>query len=428
MACGRPAVLLGVLAVVAVTGVPAVAAPTYVRHEPAIAVAAPAAVYLEATYTGYLRDPAGRLISRDPVVVTRRCSGVVVSPEGHAVTTTVCIQPSEEVLLVNALYRHGRELVRQNDLAAEELDGYVGGLLDSSVFTGRSRRSAPEHALVGQPDPAISGNTAAPAIAATVTATLDPVDGNAALVKLARPGLPAVEITAAELSPGVPLLIMGFGREETTDGSERYRLRNRAVEVIGRTGTNRIGVSEQIGPDSRGGPVVNESGRLVALLDTDGSAAGEPIRDLITAATLRRLLEQGNVDARLSEVDRAYRAALGEYYLGRYSQAVTRFDAVLRQDAAHPAALRYRERAQERLVRDGDATENSAEWTLYLVSAAGGAAIIAAIGHLPRLRQRSASGAVADVPDTGELRQSILASPASGADQPAPTPGTAETR
>ncbi|GAB3849595.1 hypothetical protein GCM10029963_34290 [Micromonospora andamanensis] len=390
MPCGdavalRSAVVLGTVAVVCLAGVPAAAVPTYVRDEPALAVAAPATVYLEATYDGYLRNKGGRLISRDQVTVTRRCSGAVVNPDGYVVTNTVCVRPSKEVLLVNALYRHGRALVEKNELAAKELDAYVGRLGETSVFTGRRRGSAPIRRLLAQVAPATADITSAPAAPAAVTAVLSPVDGNAALVKLQRAGLPAIEVgPVADPVSKSSLLILGFGRDEATDGSVRYVVRHRAVDVVGRTGTNRFGVGGEVGPDSRGGPVVDKSGRLVAILDTDTSDPNQPVRDLITTATINRLLAKGKVEPRLGAVDQAFRAALADYFAGRYSRAVGAFDAVLRQDASHTAARVYRARAQERLERDGDAVENSADWLLYLLSAAGGVLIIAGTTQVRR--------------------------------------------
>ncbi|MEV0806626.1 SGNH hydrolase domain-containing protein [Micromonospora sp. NPDC050200] len=398
----RFAVLLGTIAIGYASAVPAAAAvPTYARNEPAVAVATPSTVFLEARYVGYLRNTAsGALVRPEPVVVVRRCSGVVVNPDGYVVTTTVCVQPSREVLLVNALYRLGRTLVQQNELTAERLDGFVAGLRDSSTFTGVKRGTTPTLRLTGQFGAATSGDSAAPAVAGVVTKALPAVDGNVALVRLRRAGLAAIELaTAPDLRTGSTVDILGYALDETTDDSATYTARNRTVEVIGRTGTNRTGVAGQIGPDSRGGPAVDAAGRLVALLDTDTSADGEPIRDLIVTANIERLLDQSGVDNRLSEVDRTFRSALNVYFAGRYSQAIERFDDVLTQDPGHVAARAYRQRAQERLRLDGDATENAANWWLYLLSGGGGVLVIGAVSFLQRALGRRLRPAVSGGPD-----------------------------
>ncbi|MBQ0892720.1 hypothetical protein KBX37_06310 [Micromonospora sp. U56] len=172
----RFAVLLGIIVIGFTGAVPAAAAaPTYARNEPAVAVATPSTVFLEARYVGYLRRTAGgALVHPEPVVVVRRCSGVVVNPDGYAVTTTVCVQPSREVLLVNALYRLGRTLVQQNELPAERLDTFVAGLRTSSTFTGAKRGTTPTVRLTGQFGAASSGDGAAPAVAGVVTKALPP--------------------------------------------------------------------------------------------------------------------------------------------------------------------------------------------------------------------------------------------------------------
>ncbi|WP_406037128.1 SGNH hydrolase domain-containing protein [Micromonospora sp. NBC_00898] len=386
----RSALLLGTIVALCAFAVPAAAVPTYARNEPAVAVATPSTVYLEATYAGYIRDvTAGTLVSRERVVVTRRCSGVVVNPDGYVVTTTVCVQPSREVLLVNALYKLGRTLVQQKELTADQLDGFVAGRRDSSAFTGARRGTAPSRTLGAQLGVATGTAPPAQAIPGAVTEALPAVDGNVALVKLRRGGLPAIEIRdGVDLRRGTSLEILGYGLGEPAGPAATYTVRTRTVAVVGRTGTNRTGVDGQIGPASRGGPVVDAAGRLVAVLDTDTAATGEPIRDLITIANIRRLLDRGGVDNRLSEVDRGYRVALHAYFSGRYSQAVRRFDEVLSQDPTYAAAQTYHNRAQERFSRDGDTTENSGDWLLYLLSAAGGALIIAGAGLGQRLLGR----------------------------------------
>ncbi|MFE9653365.1 serine protease [Micromonospora sp. NPDC006431] len=387
----RSSVLLTTIVVGCAAAVPAAAVPKYARNEPAVAVAAPATVFLELTYTGYLRNTAtGALVRPEPVVVTRRCSGVAVNPDGYVVSTTVCVQPSQEVLLVSALYRLGRTEVEQNELPANQLDTFVAGLKDSSTFTGPRRRAAPALRLMGQSSPAKSGATSAPAVTGVVVKALSPVAGNVALVKL-RTRLPAIELAPApDLHTGSSLDILGYALDTKADDPATYVLRSRTVEVTGRTGTNRIGVDSQIGPDSRGGPVVDAQGRLVGLLDTDSSADDEPIRDLIKTDYISRLLDQSGVDARLSEVDHAFRSALNGYFAGQYSQAIDRFDVVLRLDPMHAAAQAYRERAQERLKLDGNVAENAANWWLYLLSAVGGALIIGTTA----LVQRRLGGAV----------------------------------
>jgi len=370
------AAILGAAGVVPVW-TPASATPSYTRNEPAVAAASPALVYLEMTYTGYVRDLAtGIPRYSEPLVIRRRCSGVVVNPDGDVLTTTVCVQPSDEILLVNALYTLGRGLVTENRLTPDRLDAYVAGIKDTSTFSGLRPGSKPAVTLFGQFDDVTRAVIISPAIPGTVLATQPSDKGNAALVKLQLSNLPAVELTTSidNPKPGTTVVILGYGR--VPDDNVGHIVRSRTVNVTGRTGTNRLGVSADIGPYSRGGAVVDPRGRLIALLDTDSAAPGDPNHDLITMLHLTRLLTQAGVTNQLTDVDRAYRHALDAYFAGRFSQAVSEFDRVLEQAPQRTAARTYRDRARERLANEGDAVENAGTWFDYVSSVALGVLII----------------------------------------------------
>src|SRR5262249_13557368 len=152
-----------------------------------------------------------------------------------------------------------------------------------------------------------------------------------------------------EPQPGDTVVGIGYGTASSETAAGNYTVRAKSVTVTGRTATNRIGVSADIGPDARGGAVVDTSGRLIALLDTDVNAPGAPTHDLITQLHLKRLLEQAGVTNQLTDLDRAYRDALAAYFEGRFSAAVAKFDAVLKQDPKRVAAQTYRDRAAQRL-------------------------------------------------------------------------------
>jgi hypothetical protein len=402
----RYSVLVASAAILGATGVipvatPASATPTYIRDEPAIAAAGPALVYLEMTYTGYVRDLAtGATRTDEPLVVRRRCSGVVVNPDGAVLTTTVCAQPSDEIILVNALYTLGRSLITQNRLTSDRLDAYVAGIKGTSVFTGTRPGTRPVVTIFGQLDDATPEIITPPAVPGTVLATLSPDQGNVAVVKLQRSNLPAVELTASmdNPQPGTPVVILGYGRAQDNDTG--YAVRSRSVNVTGRTASNRLGVDAEIGPDSRGGAVLDRRGRLIALLDTDSAAPGEHIHDLITMSHLTEVLNQAGVHNELAEVDRSYRRALDDYFGGRFSQAVSEFDRVLEQAPKRTAARIYRDRARERLETEGNAVENAGTWFEYALSAALGALIIVVLTGGARLvaRIRPAPPRAAPVP------------------------------
>src|ERR1700754_5189814 len=80
----------------AVAGSPAAGAPTYTVEQRATAIASPGMVYLESTITGYLRrTDTGEALQAQPFTLNYRCSGFVVSAQGHVVTSSHCLQPGK---------------------------------------------------------------------------------------------------------------------------------------------------------------------------------------------------------------------------------------------------------------------------------------------------------------------------------------------
>lgn len=379
------AVLAGTAAGLALPA-PAAAQPRYMPDEPAIALASPATVYLEERHTGYVRDAAtGAALHAQPIEFERVCSGVVVNPDGYALTTSVCVRPSAEVVLVNALYKLGRTRIAAGELAGDRLDGFVTKLAGTTRFTGVLPDSPALVTLSARP------GRQGPAGAVTVVQALPAVQGNVALVKLDQPGLPALDLDPGhEPAPGAPVVIVGYA---SGDGAAP---RTRSVRISGRSGTNRLRVDGEVGAYSRGGAVVDPGGRLIAILDADTSAPGSPVHDIIKASHITRLMKQAGVEARLGDTDRRYRDALDAYFSGRYSRAVAKFDDLLRVAPSHAAAREYRERARERLAVDGDATANHADWLMYAASAAGGVLVLAGIGAASRLLRRLVSAGVRD--------------------------------
>ncbi|AVT35716.1 trypsin-like peptidase domain-containing protein [Plantactinospora sp. BB1] len=368
------------LVAVAMAGPPASAAPGLTPNEPATAVAGRSTVYLEATFTGYLRyaEPDGTS-RQERVTVHRRCSGVIVNPDGHVVTAGGCVRPDERELLADARYALAQTLVGAARLPADGVDGFVRSIGEKATFTGLRPGQQPASTLWGQLGVARPGSTATPAIRTTLLG----VEQGLALVKMSRSGLSAIEVHAgADPKPGSQVVVLGYGPDEPDTGSAEYRQRARPVEVAAAAPDRLAG--DGLGPSFRGSPVLDPEGRLLAIADRDPSATDGRNRRLVPATAVAALLAGTGVANRLSEVDRAYRDGLHAYFAGQFSTAIRRFDDLLRLAPSHSSAQTYRERAQHRLDVDGDAVENSAQWLRYLLSAAVGVLLIAVAGRVQR--------------------------------------------
>ncbi len=341
--------------------------------QPAIAIGSSAVVFLETTYTGYLRDSAtGKAIHREPLVYRRRCTGVVVNPDGYVVAATACVKPNADVVLTNALYLLGRQLVDDGQLPADGLDNFVAEREDTTTFSGSTPQTTPGVALSAQFGSPVSDDNPL-AVPATVTKYQSIDDGDVALVRLGPSRSYSLQAEISDpLHTGQAVVILAYG----SAGSAGYALKIKTANLVQRHAADGVVVDADLGPYSRGGAVVNSRGRLIGILENDESAPGTPVRRVITTATIAQLLASSGVSNRLDDVDLRYRDALADYFAGRYSEAVGEFVDVVREAPEHPMARDYLDLSRQRLDSDGDAVENSADWSTYALSALAGTVVI----------------------------------------------------
>jgi hypothetical protein len=389
------ACLLVVAAALGGSPAPATAAPSYSLDERAVAIASPALVYLEMVFSGYVRDKKTNTALRGrPVTVSRRCSGFVVNPDGYVVTNGVCLQPGDATVRQSALYSLGRTLIDEEQLDSGKLDAFVAEKRDSTRYTGRDPADPPQSRVYGQFNVA-TGNVTASAIPGEIVKALEADQGNVTLVKLKRGNLPAVELDlAADPSQGSDLVVIGFDSADAGSGGETYTPRWKPVKLSG-LGTRGLvpvyRVNGDVGSTSRGGMLIDASGRAIGMIDSDQARSDRENRAAVQSATVAELLKSKGVANRLGESDRRYRTGLDAYFAGRYSNAISAFEAVAKESPDNQVARNYRQNALDRKAIEGDAGGRP-EWQLMLVGAAGGIVasglVAAVVGALRRRRRR----------------------------------------
>ncbi|MGI5525781.1 trypsin-like peptidase domain-containing protein [Micromonospora sp. CA-259024] len=347
----------------------------YSPQERALAVASPSLVFLEAVFTGYLRDSAtNRPVRPTPITFNRRCSGFLVTSTGHVLTSASCVKPAEESVRQVALDAVARILVREKKLTAAQVQGYVTTNLGKTRFTGVDPGSEPGVQLFGQLNAARSNVTDGPAIPGEVVAATAADGSNAALVKLARDKLPAVELGPSELAAGSSLLVVGFSTDDVDSHTATYLPRAKAVAITdtGRRGSATIyRINGDVGRVSHGGIVLDPGGRVVGMLDQDQARPDRANRVVVPSAALSTLLAEAGVRNELSDTDRLYRSGLDAYFAGDPSTAVTRLDAVAGAAPANLLAQVYRQNAAERQRLEGAPQQRPAEISPLLAGSVG---------------------------------------------------------
>ncbi|WP_353899200.1 trypsin-like peptidase domain-containing protein [Micromonospora harpali] len=367
----------------------------YSAQERALATAAPGLVFVEAVFNGYLRDGrTGALLNPTPVTFQRRCSGFVVDPAGHVLTNGQCVAPDEPVARERALYTLGRILVAGKKLTSGALDGWVRSRTAGTRFTGKEPDRPPSSQVFVQLNQATGGLTGTPAIAGEVVRTRAADAGDLALVKVARPDLPGVELgDAAALTPGGVVVVAGYHTVDADFRDATYTLRSKTVQVTATdTGQGTVPlfrIGDDIGIYSHGGVALDPAGRVVGVLTNDRSGAGGANRAVVPVTAARELLAEAGVAPTLGDADRLYRRGLDAYFTGRDATAVSQLDAVARGGNGNELAEAYRRSAADRQQLTAAAPEQSNLPTV-LFSGLGGALLAAlAIGVVLLARRRS---------------------------------------
>ncbi|GIJ06937.1 trypsin-like peptidase domain-containing protein [Micromonospora andamanensis] len=366
----------------------------YSPEERALAIAAPSLVFVEAVFTGFVREAKSNVpLSATPVTFKRRCSGFVANPDGHVVTNGQCVQPSAEVARERALYTLGRILIEQNKLSAAELDGYVRSKMATTTFTGNQPDVDPAMQVFAQFNIARGDLTANPAVPAQLVDVLAADGGNLALLKLAQSDLPTAELDpSAKPGPGTALLLIGYQTGDSDFRAATYTVEAKQVQVssTGKQGTVEVArVNDDLGIYSHGGIAIDTQGRVVGVIDNDRAANGGANRALVPVSAVSGLLDGTDVRNELADADRAYRSGLDAFFAGRSDDAVAQFNAVAEASPANLVAQAYRQNAIDRSRLERDSSESS-NLLPILLAGLGGALVVGLVGAAVLvLRRRS---------------------------------------
>jgi Trypsin-like peptidase domain len=343
--------------------------PPYNLEERAAAIASPSMVYIESWATGNLRRLGnGEAVNSEPIVLTYRCSGFVVTAQGHVATSGQCVQPEKDSYLQLAAEFLINDRIKKGTLPPELKDAYIKDLIDTTEFSGDLLGTKPMIKVYGQIFQGQGSLTKEPAMLAE-SVQIQSTEADIAVVKFAANGLPLVEISPDMLTLSTPIVSLGFAPDKFSDAANAtYTLRSALAKVVGRYGTKTppaYQIDADLGPYSRGGVVVDSGGRIVGMINADLTAKDHPSRVIIHTDHIRAALGT-TAPSMLSPADRSYRAGLDAYFGGRYAEAIQNLDQVLDVTPQHALAKTYRSLAAERLAVEGGGGSGSG-WMVTLL-------------------------------------------------------------
>jgi len=231
--------------------------------------------------------------------------------------------------------------------------------------------------------------------------------GDVAVIKVAGNGnMPAVNL-ATSVSNLEPFTVLGFkslpnGQTPPTAAPGHFKPPDSHTINPADLGTVLAGLRAGL----RGGPLVDDTGRVVGLMSDVAGGSGQRGFDMKDLAALRAALDAAGVTATQGPVDTAFQAAVSFFQARHYTPAVPGFRQVLQLDPSHALAQQELRVAsakaggpedlhgKEDMSGGVDTSESGSQRPLGLWLGAGGGVLLAgalALGFL-LMRRRRADG------------------------------------
>ncbi|MEV0274242.1 hypothetical protein AB0H43_36190 [Hamadaea sp. NPDC050747] len=359
------------------------AVPAYTLEERAEAIAQPAVIFTEILSEGIIRDRRTRkAVTPKTMTIGIRCSAVVISSSGIALSTNDCVAPSRKRLAELAFEQLANQLIDQNKLTEANKKAYIDQLTLTSDFTAASGPGDPPRRVFAQLGTATARLTSSPAITVEAPPAAEDDENRLTAINLGVKGLPAVELDdTATIAGDAEVVAIGY---HPIVAGKTYEVTTTATHVTGtRKGTPvSYKFSDDLPSENRGGALVDLEGHLTgALLWSD---AGNDVE------TIKQVLSQVGVTNSLSDTDKLYREAIDDYFAGRYSAAMKKLDTVKAAAPSNAMAERYRALATSRAAIEGGEPATSFNVPMWAIAAASGlvGAVLAVVIAVVLLRRR----------------------------------------
>jgi serine protease Do len=363
-------------------------------------LARPAVVWIRVHYDAWvITDRYGTFRER----VEAGCSGFIVNPKGYIVTAGHCLQDGMDGAQGDAITQVVDRLVAAGVVSVFERERLIEDIMVGNIdwqVEGDLNNSRPDrtvHVVVGGGNVKFGKPDANGGKPARVVEALEWKDGDVALLKLQRNGLPSILLSQiGDIQVGEELLSIGYPAD--AEEGESFGLTNRNGQINSEVNKGSSGVpfyetSARLTPGMSGCPTVNLNGEVVGL----ASFRNEDANYIVPSSIILELLNRNGVKNELGQLDNLYRQGLENYYRREYSAAIKNFDQVLALMPGHKLAAATRAKAAQLRERFGDPapppeTTKSGGSTTLLLAGAGTVLVVLAVTVALVLRRRPRRG------------------------------------
>jgi hypothetical protein len=351
----------------------------------------PAVVYLTEKLSAYVGDSDGWFRAlKQPIEVSLRCSGFVVSPSGYVATAGHCVDPGAEGArreIVLAVVQQAVE--RDSSIDSEKL--FDHGMSDWRI-EGQVGGSA-----IDQTFNVLSGGAAGVQPQSRPARLVDfrPVSqGDVGLLKVEASDMPSSELaTDADVQVGQQVISVGFpgSTDQVTDPSMDPDNKDGTVSAKKTAGSVAVyETNAALSGGMSGGPTIGLDGRIVGINSRGPAGETQPFNFIAPASGLAELLSRAGVKAGLGPLDVQFRKGLDDYYAGHYTSAITVFDKIVALAPGYQQATVFKTNATKARDHFGDVSI-APPWKPILALAGGAAVLLAAVvSAVVLLRRRKA--------------------------------------
>jgi serine protease Do len=382
-------VVLSALALLAPAASASTSPPGATLEAQAEAVVQPSLVDVGIEAAGVVQVPmTDGSVNNYNATVDTSCSGAVVDPSGIILTAGHCADPREfSTPLIDSIYSQLASKGQTGTVTQAEAE--QGWSTSTPQLTFKVYSLATVNRVAG----------ATPMTASVVPGSDRPLSqGDVALLQVnpASP-LPALQVAGANPTDGTSLVATGFPGAVTgnvdIDSLTPTLTPGQVTSTQALNAQPFTGVSATESPGMSGGPVVSVPDG--AIYGTVSWGPGDPNAQQLNFATGTRTvqaeLSQFHVSPTLDAADRAYRAALADYFSGKYREAEPLFNTVLAAMPNDVWAQRYLSLAKQAEPLESTGGSN----LIFLI--AGGAGLLVLAGGITfflllRRRHRTTAG------------------------------------
>lgn len=343
----RLATPAAIAAIVAISGTwlaPAASAsttpPASTTQQRAEAIVQPSLVYVLIQATGEIDVPfADGSVRQFTTTVADSCSGSVVESDGVVLTAGHCEDPAE--------YK-------------SQLIDKVFARLQREGLTSQITQQAAEQYWTLPANPDLSSTVYPTAFAASVdNATALPArilfdepfsQGDVALLQVHPPTpLPALQAAPQNPADGSDVITTGYPAS-VTSAVDLANLQptltpGQVTSVQTYNGAQFIGISSTLSPGMSGGPTVDAQGRIIGTNSFKPGGESQQLNFITSTAEVRRVLADNSVSPKPTAADHAWRTGLGDYYAGKYREAVQQLNFVLATIPGDRSAQQFKAKA-----------------------------------------------------------------------------------